>query len=101
MAAALGPEARSAEGLGAAAVAAAAAKPDPLAVARQYYNLAQYDQAIAAAREAATRPALISSARLIMGRSRLERYRVNGVARDLEDARADLRAVDPAALDAR
>jgi hypothetical protein len=81
--------------------AKAAAKPDPLAAARQFYNQAQYDQAIAAAREAASKPAFLSSARLIMGRSRLERYRINGVARDLEDARADLRAVDPAALDAR
>jgi hypothetical protein len=80
--------------------AAAARKPDPLAAARQFYNLAQYDQAIDAAREAATRPAWMPAARLIMGRSRLERYRTSQAARDLDDARADLRAVDPAALDA-
>jgi hypothetical protein len=36
-----------------------------------------------------------------MGRSRLERYRATSVPRDLEDARADLRVVDPTALDAR
>jgi hypothetical protein len=87
----------------AAVPAVAAAKPDPLAAARQFYNLAQYDQAIDAATQAASasRPAAVASARLIMGRSRLERYRQNAVARDLDDARADLRAVDPALLDAR
>jgi hypothetical protein len=84
-----------------ASPAAAARKPDPLAAARQFYNAGQYDQAIDAAREAASRPATLSAARLIMGRSRLERYRETQEGRDLDDARADLRAVDPAALDAR
>ncbi len=79
----------------------AAAKPDPLAAARRFYNLAQYDQAIDAARDAAQRPSAMPSARLVMGRSRLERYRTSAVARDLDDARADLRAVDPSALDPR
>lgn len=85
----------------AAGPAAAARKPDPLVAARQFYNLAQYDHAIASAREAAARPAAMSSARLIMGRSRLERYRATAVARDLDDARSDLRGVDPAVLDPR
>jgi len=80
---------------------AAARKPDPLTAARQFYNLAQYDQALASAREAAARPASMPSARLIMGRSRLEIYRSTQAVRDLDDARGDLRAVDPAALDAR
>ena len=92
MLAALGAGARNAE---------SARKPDPLAAARQFYNLGQYDQAIEAAREAASRPATASAARLVMGRSRLERYRATQAPRDLDDARADLRAVDPAALDAR
>jgi hypothetical protein len=87
--------------LAAAGPAVAARKPDPLTAARQFYNLAQYDQAIDAAREAATRPASMSPARLIMGRSRLERFRKTAVPRDLDDARADLRAVDPSALDPR
>lgn len=87
--------------LAGAVPAAAARKPDPLTAARQFYNLAQYDQAIDAAQQAAARPALMPAARLIMGRSRLERYRANQTAQDLEDARADLRAVDPAALDTR
>ena len=92
LAAALGPGARR---------AGAAGKPDPLAAARQFYNAGQYDQAIEAARQATARPAAVAEARLIMGRSRLERYRKTAVARDLEDARADLRAVDPSLLDAR
>jgi tetratricopeptide (TPR) repeat protein len=87
--------------LAAPAPADAARKPDPLTAARQFYNLGQYDQAIDAAREAASRPGAVPSARLIMGRSRLERYRATQTAKDLDDARADLRAVDPAALDAR
>ena len=81
-----------------APAAAAARKPDPLAAARQFYNLAEYDKAIDAAREAASRPASLPAARLIMGRSRLERYRATQTAKDLDDARADLRAVDPAVL---
>jgi hypothetical protein len=92
LAAALGPGSRP---------AAAARKPDPLAAARQFYNLAQYDEAIEAAGEAASRPSMVAPAHLIMGRSRLERYRKTGVAGDLEGARADLRAVDPSLLDVR
>jgi hypothetical protein len=84
-----------------AAPATAARKPDPLVAARQFYNLAQYDRAIDAAREAASKPAALPAARLIMGRSRLEKYRATQEARELDDARADLRAVDPAALDPR
>jgi hypothetical protein len=85
----------------AAGPARAAAKPDPLAAARRFYNLAQYDQAIDAAHEAAQHPSSMASARLVMGRSRLERFRASAVARDLDDARADLRAVDPSGLDPR
>src|SRR5437899_1495912 len=44
---------------------------------------------------------MASSARLILGRARLERYRETASRADLEEARADLRAVDPRALDAR
>jgi hypothetical protein len=87
--------------IAAARPVAAARKTDPLVAARHFYNLAQYDQAIEAARQAVSRPATMPSARLIMGRSRLERYRTSVAPNDLEDARADLRAVDPAALDAR
>ena len=50
---------------------------------------------------AASVPALMSSARLVMGRSRLERYRNSTEVRDLESARNDLRAVNPARLTPR
>ena len=79
----------------------AAAKPDLLTTARHLYNQGQYDQALETARQAAAIPATAASARLIMGRARLERYRNAEVARELDDARADLHAVDPFALDAR
>jgi hypothetical protein len=85
----------------AASTAAAAAKPDVLTAARQFYNQGQYDQALEAAKQAGSIPSTTSSARLIMGRARLERFRQTLVPRELDDARADLRAVDPRALDSR
>lgn len=92
LAAALTADARSAQ---------AARKPDPLLAARQFYSAGQFDRAIDAATEAAANPSFASSAHLVLGRSRLERYRTSSAARDLEDARTDLRAVDPRALDPR
>jgi hypothetical protein len=80
---------------------AAASKPDLLTTARQLYNQGQYDQALETARQAAAIPAAASSARLIMGRARLERFRQSSAAGELDDARADLHAVDPRLLDAR
>jgi tetratricopeptide (TPR) repeat protein len=85
----------------AAAAVGAARGPDQLTLARRYYNQGQYDQALEAARAASSNPATMSSARLVMGRSRLERYRQGQVPQELEDARGDLRAVDPRSLDAR
>jgi hypothetical protein len=90
--AALAGDARSAE---------AARKPDPLTAARLFYSAGEFDRAIAAATDAAANPTFASSARLVIGRSRLERYRKTSTARDLDDARSDLHAVDPRALDAR
>jgi hypothetical protein len=90
--AALAVEARSAE---------AARKPDPLIAARQFYNAGQFDRAIDAATEAAAIPSFASSAHLVLGRSRLERYRKSAAPLDLDGARTDLRAVDPRAIDAR
>jgi hypothetical protein len=87
--------------LAVAAPASAAHKPDPLLAAREFYNAGQFDRAIDAATQAAANPSAVSSARLVMGRSRLERYRKTSVASDLEDARTDLRAVDARALDPR
>jgi len=85
----------------AASTAGAAAKPDFLTAARQFYNRGQYDQALEAAKQAGSIPSTTSSARLIMGRARLERFRDTPVPQELDDARADLRAVDPRALDPR
>ena len=90
--AALAADARSAE---------AARKPDLLLAARQFYNAGEFDRAIDAATQAAANPAFASSAHLVLGRSRLERYRKTTAASDLEDARTDLRAVDPRAIDTR
>jgi tetratricopeptide (TPR) repeat protein len=80
-----------------ASTIAAASRPDLLATARRLYNEGQYDQALETAKQAIAS----SSARLIMGRARLERFRQTPAAHELDDARADLRAVDPRALDPR
>jgi hypothetical protein len=85
----------------AVAALAAAAKPDLLTSARVFYNQGHYDQALDAAKLAAAAPGTASSARLIMGRARLERFRKAADAGELDDARSDLRAVDPRALDSR
>jgi hypothetical protein len=85
----------------AASTIAAAVKPDVLAGARRLYTQGQYDQALEAAKAAAAIPATASSARLIMGRARLERFRQTAVARELDEARADFHTVDPRALDPR
>jgi hypothetical protein len=85
----------------AASTIAAASRPDFLATARRLYNEGHYDQALETAKPAAAVPATASSARLIMGRARLERFRKAPDAHELDEARADLRAVDPRALDPR
>ena len=78
----------------------AARRPDPLAAARLFYNNGQYDLAIQAAEPVAANPPFSSSAHLVLGRSRLERFRKTSVPQDLDDARADLREVDPRVIDA-
>ena len=80
---------------------AAARAPDPLTLARRYYNQGQLEQALAAARQAMSTPATVSSARLVIGRIHLERYRQAATPSELDDARSELRALDPRALDAR
>src|SRR6185312_821109 len=80
---------------------AAAHAPDQLAIARRFYNQGQFDQALEAAQLAAANPATLSSARLIMGRSRIERYRQSPQPAELDAARGDLRGVDPKAIDGR
>jgi hypothetical protein len=86
---------------GAASPAAAGRGPDPLLTARRLYNEGKLDAALESARLASTTPALASSARLVMGRIHLERYRQTNSSGALEEARRLLRAVDPRALDQR
>jgi tetratricopeptide (TPR) repeat protein len=87
--------------LGLATAGVTAAGPDALATARRLYNLGQYDRALEAAREAAATPATAASARLVIGRINLERYRESAQSADLEEAHTVLLALDPQALDGR
>ena len=71
---------------------------DALADARRLYNLAQYESAERAAREAMrTAP---DPARVVLGRVRLELYRRSADPADLAEARLALRTVDPRPLQA-
>ena len=74
---------------------------DPLADARRLYNLGQYDTAAPMAREAMKVPATAESARLVLGRICLERYRRTADPADFVEAREALRAVNPQVLDRR
>jgi tetratricopeptide (TPR) repeat protein len=85
----------------AGSVHARAAETDWLARARQFYNQRQYDQAIAAAERALTIPASAAGARLVIGRSHLERFRATATVADLVAGRAALAAVRPDGLAAR
>ena len=71
---------------------------DPLAEARRLYNLEEFDTAAQYAREAVKVPATAESARLVLGRIHVERYRRSADGADLTQAREALRAVDPTAL---
>jgi tetratricopeptide (TPR) repeat protein len=77
---------------------ARAAETDWLVRARQLYNERQYDQAIAAAERALSTPALASGARLVIGRSRLEKFRATATLADLVAGRVALAAVRPTEL---
>jgi hypothetical protein len=76
----------------------AAANQDPLLKARLLYNQRQYDAAIDAALEARKLPGNQDVANLVLGRSRLERYRESQNSDDLTAGRDALRAVHPAHL---
>ena len=78
---------------------AASAAPDQLTLARRYYNQGQLEQALVAARQAIANPATASSARLVIGRIHLERYRQNSTPAELEAAQKELLAVDGRTLD--
>ena len=76
---------------------AAAAQSD-LERARMLYNSGRFDEAIAAATTAASKPAAIPSATLIVARSRLERFRALGDPKELAVARAELVSLNPRTL---
>jgi hypothetical protein len=72
---------------------------DPLAEARRLYNQALYEQAEKLARDVAAMPGRADTARVVIGRIRLERFRQSADPRDLAQARDALRLVDATALD--
>ena len=84
-------------GLSGTLVAAA----DPLAEARRLYNLGQYDNAAKMAREAIKLTSTAESARLVLGRIYLERFRQSAEAEDRAQASQALRMVNPQGLDRR
>jgi tetratricopeptide (TPR) repeat protein len=84
-------------GLSATLVAGA----DPLAEARRLYNLGQYENAARMAREAIKLGSTAESARLVLGRIYLERYRQSAESEDRTQAVEALRMVNPQGLDRR
>ena len=74
---------------------------DPLAEARRLYNLGQYENAAKLAREAIKLSSSAESARLVLGRIYLERYRQSAEPEDLVQAREALRMVNSHGLDRR
>ena len=74
---------------------------DALGDARRLYNAGQFDAAEQSARVALEEPATANSARVVLGRINLERYRKAPSTTYLRDARTALREVDPLSLDAR
>ena len=79
----------------------AQAPVEPLERARQLYNEADYDAAIAEAREVAGRPGDHPEAHLLIGRALLERHRASAEQEDLAEARQALRRVDATGLSDR
>jgi len=66
--------------------------------ARALYNGGQFDESIAAAAIAKSKPAAAPSATLIAARARLERFRQKNDPNDLAEARADLVSLNPRVL---
>jgi tetratricopeptide (TPR) repeat protein len=75
------------------------AAADPLAEARRLYNLGQYEHAAKLAREAIKVSSSAESARLVLGRIYLERYRQSNEPDDRAQAVQALRTVNPQGLD--
>ncbi len=75
-----------------------AAGQSDLERARALYNAGQFDESIAAAAIAKSKPAAAPSATLIAARARLERFRQKNDPEDLTAARADLVSLNPRVL---
>jgi tetratricopeptide (TPR) repeat protein len=84
--------------LAAAPAWAAPADRTALARARTAYNAGRYDAAIGAARNVLNAGVDVDTARLVLGRALLERFRGAGDVHDLGEAREVLRATDPSNL---
>ena len=74
---------------------------DALGEARRLYNSGMFDDAERLARTAIEQPAHANSARVVLGRIQLEKFRKAPSQTFLADARQSLREVDPLALDPR
>jgi hypothetical protein len=71
---------------------------DPLAEARRLYNAGQYEAAAKVARDAISVEGFADAARVVLGRTQLERFRQTADSGDLSAARESFRSVDPSAL---
>ena len=74
---------------------------DPLSEARRLYNSQQYEAAERAARAAVAQPKTANSARVVLARVLLERYRQSSNAAHLTEARDALRSTNPTMLEPR
>ena len=74
---------------------------DSLTEARRLYNLGEYEAAEVAARDALRVPAMAESARVVLGRILLERFRRSADGADLAAARDSLRTANATVLDSR
>jgi hypothetical protein len=74
---------------------------DGVAEARRLYNQGSFEAAERAALESVKVPGTADSARVVLGRVQLERFRRSSAAADLDAAIASLRSVDARRLDAR
>ncbi len=83
------------------ALAAPALGADALSEARRLYNQGDFDAAERAALEAAKVPGTADSARVVLGRIQLERFRHSSSATDLDAGIGSLRSVDARRLDTR
>src|SRR5262245_33675729 len=80
------------------AVAQPAAAQTDLERARTLYNNGRFDESIAAATAAAAKPGTATSAKLIIARAKLERFRQQGDPNELSSARAELMSLKTANL---